>query len=353
MAGAKVAAALFEPIPYAFWVILFAVISGAAVLFGTRLSASLTTVITLGVIGITAIYILVCFMAASKGAAPEGAAITNALKNDDASFRDVLSGASVACLSFLGVGVVTTVAPESERPKRAIGKAMAAACGIAAAMFFFQALASGAIAPDLSQFSDSDIMLEIARKAGGPPMAVLLMLAMLISCVAVGIAALTAASRMLKTLSVHLPFGKSVPESEYDEEYESEYMPGARTSPIYVFICFIAAVVVAFLVPKDDAALAMDLARFAGMLCFMLVNASALIFFWFRKNDPSYVRSLVIPTAGLLSSLWVWINIDAYAFGIGVIFALAGVIMIAAVYLYKRLMGGFPDRIWPDDEDAT
>jgi amino acid transporter len=308
----------------------------------------------LGVVGITAIYVLVCLMAASKGAAPEGAAVAGALKNDDANFGDVLSGASVACLSFLGVGVVTTIAPEAERPKRTIGTAMAAACGIAAIMFFFQTFASGAIAPDITQFPASDIMLEIGRKAGGPPMTVLLMLSTLISSVAVGIAALMAASRMLRTVAIHLPFHAGPSNDDYEEGYDiSEYMPGARTSPVYVFICFITAVVVAFLIPKDDISFAMDLARFAGMICFMLVNASALIFFWFRKNDPSYIRSLIIPAMGFLSSLWVWINIDVYAFSVGVIFALAGVIIIAAAYLYERLAGGFPDRLGPDEEDAA
>jgi uncharacterized membrane protein YczE len=83
----------------------------------------------------------------------------------------------------------------------------------------------------------------------------------------------------------------------------------------------------------------------------MLVNAASLIFFWFKKNDQAYVRSLIIPAAGFLASLWIWINIDPDSFGIGIIFALIGVIIIAASYLYERLVfgaepaGGFDDRI--------
>jgi hypothetical protein len=117
-----------------------------------------------------------------------------------------------------------------------------------------------------------------------------------------------------------------------------------------VIICIGAPLLLAFFMPGKDFMLTLDLARFAGMLCIMLVNAAALIFFWFKKNDQGYVRSLIIPAAGFLASLWVWINIDPDSFGIGAIFALVGVIIIAVSYLYDRLVLGIEPGGVQEDE---
>jgi amino acid transporter len=131
----------------------------------------------------------------------------------------------------------------------------------------------------------------------------------------------------------------------------SEMLSQAGAPGILVVACTVAAVALAFIIPGKDAYLALDLARFAGMLCFMLINFAALVFFWFRRHDQVYLRSIVIPAAGFLSSLWVWINIEPASFNYGIIFALAGVIVIAASHIFSRLVFGTePDIL--EDEDA-
>jgi amino acid transporter len=351
MIGADTASKMFSPVPYIFWLILIAVVSGVVVLLGQRLSSLAVTVIALAVIGMTAIYILVCLMSASKGAAPADSTVGEAFKGTDAGFGSVMSGAAVACLSFLGFDSVTTLTDETEYPKRSTGKAMAIACACAAVLFFFQALSSAVITPDFTQLDSSGAMSAIANTAGGSPMQSLLSLSVILASFGVGIAGITAASRMLGIMLDEAgPRGRRGNHSAgggllYD------LFPQTGVSPLNVIVCFAIAIFIALIIPGKDFMLAFDLARFAGILCFMLVNAAALIFFWFKKNDQAYVRSLIIPTAGFLASLWIWINIDPDSFGIGIIFALVGVIIIAALFLYERLVfgsdpaGRYDDRI--------
>jgi amino acid transporter len=351
MIGADTASKMFSPVPYMFWLILIAVVSGVLVLLGQRLSSLAVTVITLAVVGMTAIYILVCFISAGKGAAPADSTVGDALKGADAGFGNVLSGAAIACLSFLGFDSVTTLTDETERPKRSTGKAMAIACVCAAALFFFQALSSAVIIPDFTQLDPADAMAAIAGKAGGSPMQALLSLSVILASFGVGIAGITAASRMLGIMLDEARIGSGRGNHSAGGGLLYDLFPQTGISPLNVIVCFAAALIIALVIPGKDFMLAFDLARFAGILCFMLVNAAALIFFWFKKNDQAYVRSLVIPAAGFLTSLWIWINIDPDSFGIGVIFALVGVIIIAASFLYERLVfgvepaGGFDDRI--------
>jgi putrescine importer len=352
MIGADAAAALFDPIPRIFWLILIAAVSGIVVIFGQRLSALALTVIVLGVIGITAIYILVCFMSADKLADANAAAATaaaDATGGEGGSFGlgPLMSGAALACLAFLGFDSVTTLSIDAANPKRDTGKAMAVACLCAAALFFFQAMASSAIIPDYTQLDPQSAVSGIALMAGGPTLHNMVSLATILSAFGVGIAATTAGSRMLRILREE--FSPSGGEGAHgaDGGSISSIFPQTGTSPINVVACLAAALVIALIMPEGASGLAFDLARFAGMICFMTVNASALIFFWFKRHDHVYVRSIIIPAAGFLFSLWSWINIDPSAFGIGVIFALVGVIIVAASFLYERLVLGIgpaPDK---------
>jgi amino acid transporter len=341
MIGADTASKMFAPTPYILWLILIPVVSCAFVLLGQRLSSRAVTVITLGVVGITAIYILVCFMSASKGAAPEGSTVGAAFTGSEASLGNVMSGAAIACLSFLGFDSATTLTDETEHAKHNTGKAMAIACACAAVLFFFQALSSAVIIPDYTQLEPTGAMSAIASKTGGPPMQTLLSLSVLIAAFGVGIAGITAASRMLGIMLDDLRAGRERGDHSEDGGLLYDLFPQSGVSPLNIIICFAASILIALVIPGRDSMLAFDLARFAGILCFMLVNAASLIFFWFKRNDQAYVRSLIIPAAGFLASLWVWINIDPDSFGIGVIFALIGVIILAASYLYERLILGY------------
>jgi amino acid transporter len=335
MIGAQVAAAAFAPVPHVFWFALIAIVSGIVVLFGQRLTSLALTVVMLGVIGITAIYILVCFMAAGKGAADPAVPASAAFTGTGSGFGALMTGAAIACMAFLGLGSATTLAQEAENPRRDMGRAMAIACIVAGALFFFQTLASARIAPVSVDIFPAGDIFGIAGTAGGAPLRSLFAVSAVLSAIGVGIAGLTAASRMMRILldgtsgSKHSAGG-----------FLSDILPQTGTPPAYVIVCLAAAIVVAFLIPGKDAALAFSFTRFAGMLCFMLINAAALIFFWFRKHDPIILRSIVIPAAGFITSLWAWINTDTYAFGIGIIFALAGVIIVAARFLYERLAYG-------------
>jgi amino acid transporter len=351
MIGADAATRVFPPVPYTFWLIFIAVVSGVVVLFGQRLSTRAVTVIVLAVTGLTAIYIIACFIAAGKGAAPPDSSALGALKGTDAGFGNVMSGAAIACLAFLGFDSVTTLSGETERPAHNTVRAMTIACVCAAALFFFQILASAVIAPDITQLDPAGVMYAIAAQAGGGVMQAMITLSVLIASFGIGIAAITSASRMLGVMLEEAGVNRGRGSHSAEGSLLDDLLPQTGTSPINVIICFAASLIIALvLIPGKDYILAFDLARFAGILCFMLVNAAALIYFWFKGNDQAYVRSLIIPSAGFLASLWVWINIDPDSFGIGVIFALAGVIILAASYLYERLALGIEPAAEPDED---
>jgi amino acid transporter len=347
MIGADTAAALLAPIPRAFWLILIALVSGVIVVFGRRLSSLALTVIVLAVIGITAIYILVCFMAVRNGVAPANVPAGTALKGTDSGPGTLMSGAALACLAFLGFDSVTTLSSETANPKRDTGKAMVIACICAAALFLFQALASATVIPNYAQLDPNTAVSGIALTAGGPLLHTLFSLSVLLASFGVGIAAITAASRMFRMLAEE--FSGNVGRGEAGGV---SVLPQTGTPPAYVFICLAAALVLSFaipMIPGGSASLAFDLARFAGMLCFMVINAAALIFFWFKKHDRIYLRSIIIPAGGFLASLWAWINIDPRSFSIGSIFALVGVIIVAASFLYERLVLGEGAFDGPDE----
>jgi amino acid transporter len=340
MIGSDVAADAFAPVPRTVWIVLLAIVSGVLVLFGQRLSSLALTALGLGVIGITGIFILVCFMASSKGLAPEGSTASASFAGTGAGFGALMSGAGMAFLSFLGFGSVTTLHGETEHPRYSMSKAITFSFIIAALFMFFQTLAAARMMPDYGQLDARTAAFDIASAAGGDPMRNLLSLSVLLAAFAIGIAAITAASRMLVRLIGEMPVRRKGAHSSAGG-FLSDILPQTGTPPMHVLVCLAVAVAIALAVPAGKSMLMFDLARYAGMICFMLINAASLIHFRFRKHDPVIIRSVVIPATGLIASLWAWISIDPDSFGIGSIIALAGVIVIASLYLYERLaLGG-------------
>ena len=124
----KLAMNYFPGTPYAFWVVFFAILFTALNLQGIKSSAR-----TNEVLGIVLSVVVVIFLGAAvrylMGVRLTAADLTRPFY-DPATFslQSVLTGASIACLTYIGFDGISTLSEEAENPRRNILLATVLTC---------------------------------------------------------------------------------------------------------------------------------------------------------------------------------------------------------------------------------
>ncbi|MDR2157150.1 MAG: APC family permease [Clostridiales Family XIII bacterium] len=315
--GAHFASDALPSIPRFVWALSFAAVSGAVLLLGRRATAIMNAAAVYLVTAITAVYILVCVFAAYRGTGIGLVISEIPLQPTGGRLDAILTGGSLACLSFLGFDAIAAISDEARNAKKNVGRAMFIACAVAGILFFLQAYASSLIRPGLFEFTASSVALfDVGNKAGGPPMVYLCIAALIISALSVGTAGQLAACKTIDLL------------------WQSEAPPRMRNMPrllkgkargrvgalpcVLLATCAIAAANVAAPAATDGLSASLtDLVQFFGCFCFVLINAAAMIHFYFKKKRRHIFTGLLFPALGFFSSLYLWIHIRPAAFQIG------------------------------------
>lgn len=206
------------------------------------------------------------------------------------SMNALLSGTSIAVLSYLGFDAVTTMAEDSNVTGKMVGRSAILAIVVIAVFYIAQVYFATMVSPDYHSFKSTDTaFFEIATKIGGGGLATVLTLVIAISGIATALAGQAAASRLLYGMGRD----RALP------QFFAFIHPKFKT-PVYsilfmAVVGYIGAVVI-------DLNVLFLIIVFGALVGFLCVNLSVFSEFYVKRKMRSglgFVTNLIFPLIGL------------------------------------------------------
>jgi putrescine importer len=309
----KVALTFVPAVPYPAWVAIFAAVFTTLNLRGVKASAR-----TNEILGIAMCIVVALFLGAAIrylfANVPSRADVVRPFF-DAATFSvsSVLTGASIACLTYIGFDGISTLSEEAENPRRNILLATVLTClitGILAAVLVYSAqLVWGS----WTGFPDVDTaFIQIAGKAGGAWLFSLISVTLLVANLGSGTSAHLGAARLLYGMGR----SNALPRGFFGAVDARNGIPRNNVLLIGV-LAFAGGLLLSY-------QLGAEMLNFGAFIAFMGVNLAAFTRYWVRSDDRR-LSNFVLPLLGFLVCLYLWISLRWPAKLMGGLWLAAGV----------------------------
>jgi amino acid transporter len=237
----------------------------------------------------------------------------------------IMSGAAIACYSFLGFDAVSTLTEETRDPRRTIPRAILLITLIGGLIFIASSYFVQLAHPSVEFQSADSAAYEIARNIGGDVFVSVFLIGLIVGQFTSGLSAQASASRLLFAM------GRDgvLPQSLFGRLSERFGTPVGS-----ILLCG----VVALLALRMDVTTSTSFINFGAFLAFTLVNLSVIFHFWLngeRRGPRELVQFLIFPLIGMLATLWLMVSLDHLAIILGLSWLALGVIYLG------WLTGGF------------
>lgn len=304
----KFAMNFFPEIPYAVWVVAFAVAFTLLNLQGIETSAHINS----SLVAIMGVVILLFLAAAAHYvyATPHGgfAYFTRPFFDPKTfSLRSVLGGTSLAVLTYIGFDGISTLSEEAKNPRRNIMLATVLVCLLTGLLASVEVYAAQLVWPGAQSFPDVDTaFVYVAGRAGGPWLFAVINVTLLVATFGSALGAQLGAARLFYGMgrSGALPrgfFGAIEPK---------------RNIPRNNVLLIGAVALIGALVLNFERGV--ELLNFGALLAFMGVNIAALTRYYFRETRKRWFN-FVSPSLGFIICLGLWLSLSwrAKLLGIG------------------------------------
>lgn len=241
------------------------------------------------------------------------------------SLPDLLSGASLLALSFLGFDAVSTLSEEAEHPRRDIPRAILLIVAAAGVFFLAITYAMQTLFPDVSVVGNIvGASPEIAKYIGGAAFQAVFVGGYLTAVLGCGLTQQMSAARLLFAMGRDGMLPRAV---------FGRVDPRTGVPALNVLVVGVIAASAVFL----DLGSAASLINFGAYVAFAAVNL-AVIGFWVRdrragrqqaRGPLALVLQLLLPALGFVVNVALWVSLDTPAKVVGVIWALVGVGILA------------------------
>ncbi|MFP3268103.1 MAG: amino acid permease [Desulfurococcales archaeon] len=232
------------------------------------------------------------------------------------SWGAVLSGTSVAVLSFLGFDIMTTLAEETIEARKVVSRAVILVIPIIAAMFILQTYLGALVHPGYSFESPDVAFFYIAEEAGGKWLQYLTLLGTVLAWgVGDTLAAQAGISRILFSMGRqgHLPklFAKVHP------KYKTPYVST-------IIVALITAPLVYLLTLKDLS----SVVNFGALTAFAFMHV-ALAYRFIKLEKKTLLA--IMPFVGFVITAAIWYGLDIYAKELGLVWLVLGIVYLAYI----------------------
>jgi putrescine importer len=309
----KLAMNYFPGTPYAAWAVFFALLFTTLNLQGVKQSAR-----TNKVIGIALCVVVVLFLGAALRYLTGVSLTAKDLVRpfyDPATFSLglVLTGASIACLTYIGFDGISTLSEEAENPRRDILLATVFTClaiGILAAL---QVYAAQLVWGTWTGYPDVDTaFVHVAGKAGGAALFFVINFALLVATIGSGTGAHLGAARLLYGMG----------RSEALPRFFAAVDPKRQIPRNNVIVIGVIALIGAMTLTYQRGA---EMLNFGAFIAFMGVNLAAFTHYWL-KAEKKRPLEFVLPLLGFVVCLGLWWNLPLPAKLLGGAWLAAGVL---------------------------
>ena len=311
--GAAYLGSAFPSVPQPVWVLAFIVVTSAINIVGLKLANTVNALLMLVQFLVLAAFVALCIhYIGGDGHTPLWSLAP--FTSGNLQMPLIMSGAAIACYSFLGFDAVSTLTEETRDPRRTIPRAimlitLAGGLIFVGVSYFVQLAYPGA------QFENIDAAAyEIARNIGGDVFVSAFLIGLVVGQFASGLSAQASGSRLLYAM------GRDgvLPASVFGRLSERFGTPVSS-----IVLC----AVVALLALKLDVTTSTSFINFGAFLAFSLVNLSVIFHYWIggaRRGVREALLFLLCPSIGLIADLWLMVSLDRAAVILGISWLVLG-----------------------------
>ncbi|CAI8908909.1 Putrescine importer PuuP [Pseudomonas sp. IT-P74] len=322
--GAAYLNSAFPAVPQWVWVLAFIGITSAINIVGLKLANGINALLMLVQFLVLIAFVALCVhYVGGDGSTPLWS--IKPFFNGDMQMPLIMSGAAIACYSFLGFDAVSTLTEETRDPRRTIPRAIMLITLIGGLVFVGVSYFVQIAHPSFQFASVDSAAYEIARNIGGDLFVSIFLIGLIVGQFASGLSAQASGSRLLYAM------GRDgvLPKSFFGTLHERFGTPINS-----ILLC----AVVALLALKLDVTTSTSFINFGAFLAFSLVNLSVIFHYWIggeNKGLREFVLFLLFPFIGLAADLWLMVSLDHLAVYLGLSWLAIGVVYLAV------LTGGF------------
>lgn len=308
---------LVPQVPYVIWCLVFA---GAITVVNLR---GIRTTVTANLIMLVAMFVVVIAfigLAADWLFGHEGWAGIFSMRPfyDPKRFHwgAIAAATSLAALTYGGFDGVTTLSEDAQNPRRNVLIATVFVCLFTGIFGGLQIYLAQRVWPDYSSFSNLETaFMDVARVVGGPLLFQAMAGILIVANLGAGLSAQAGISRLL--------FGMGRDEALPRRIFA--HLDAKGNTPVYnVLLVGLLAFLGALVFNYERAA---ELINFGAFLAFMGVNAAVIRRFYIlrSKKDRRLISDLLLPAAGLVFCLVIWLNLPTQAKIVGGLWFLVGI----------------------------
>jgi len=322
--GAAYLNSAFPAVPQWIWVLAFIGITSAINIVGLKLANGINALLMLVQFLVLVAFVALCVHYVGGDASTPLWSI-KPFFNGDMQMPLIMSGAAIACYSFLGFDAVSTLTEETRDPRRTIPRAIMLITLIGGLIFVGVSYFVQIAHPSFQFDSVDSAAYEIARNIGGDLFVSIFLIGLIVGQFASGLSAQASGSRLLYAMGRD---GVS-PKSFFGTLHERFGTPINS-----ILLC----AVVALLALKLDVTTSTSFINFGAFLAFSLVNLSVIFHYWIggeKRGVREFVLFLLFPFIGLAADLWLMVSLDHLAIYLGLSWLAIGVVYLAV------LTGGF------------
>ncbi|PTR25962.1 APC family permease [Pseudomonas sp. GV085] len=322
--GAAYLNSAFPAVPQWIWVLAFIGITSAINIVGLKLANGINALLMLVQFLVLIAFVALCVHYVGGDASTPLWSI-KPFFNGDMQMPLIMSGAAIACYSFLGFDAVSTLTEETRDPRRTIPRAIMLITLIGGLTFVGVSYFVQIAHPSFQFDSVDSAAYEIARNIGGDLFVSIFLIGLIVGQFASGLSAQASGSRLLYAM------GRDgvLPKAFFGTLHERFGTPINS-----ILLC----AVVALLALKLDVTTSTSFINFGAFLAFSLVNLSVIFHYWIggeKKGLREFVLFLLFPFIGLAADLWLMVSLDHLAVYLGLSWLAIGVVYLAV------LTGGF------------
>ena len=318
--GAAYLNSAFPAVPQWIWVLAFIGITSAINIVGLKLANGINALLMLVQFLVLIAFVALCIHYVGGDASTPLWSV-KPFFNGDMQMPLIMSGAAIACYSFLGFDAVSTLTEETRDPRRTIPRAIMLITLIGGLIFVGVSYFVQIAHPSFQFDSVDSAAYEIARNIGGDLFVTIFLIGLIVGQFASGLSAQASGSRLLFAM------GRDgvLPKSFFGTLHERFGTPVNS-----ILLC----AVVALLALKLDVTTSTSFINFGAFLAFSLVNLSVIFHYWIggeKKGLREFVLFLLFPFIGLAADLWLMVSLDHLAIYLGLSWLAIGVVYLAVL----------------------
>jgi putrescine importer len=316
--GALTIQRLVPQVPYAAWAALFAAAITIINLRGIRAAAAANFIMMIVMVAVVLAFFVLATRWLFHQQGWSGLISTRPFYNPaDFNWKSIATGTSLAALTYGGFDGVSTLSEDVENPRRNILIATVFVCLFTGIFGGLQIYLAQRIMPDFRALQNVDTaFMDVARIVGGRLLFGAMAAILIVANLGAGLSAQAGISRLLFSMGRD----KVLPSRIF------AHLDSKRHTPVYnILLVGIFAFVGAILLNYERAA---ELINFGAFLAFMGVNAAVVRQFYFLRSRAKrrLLTDALLPAAGFIFCLIIWLNLPTTAKLLGAAWFAAGLL---------------------------